>query len=136
MTQEKVVPPVADRRINITKIHGTELHDEYAWMRDKGSDAVQAYLKAENAHTAAAMSGTEALQESIYQEILSHIQEDDVSVPYADGAWEYLIRTEKGQQYARYCRRPVGRPEAEEVFLGGCWRIRPMRRGFGSTRWP
>ena len=117
MTQEKVVPPVADRRINITKIHGTELHDEYAWMRDKGSDAVQAYLKAENAHTAAAMSGTEALQESIYQEILSHIQEDDVSVPYADGAWEYLIRTEKGRQYARYCRRPVGRPEAEEVFL-------------------
>ena len=117
MTQEKVVPPVADRRINITKIHGTELHDEYAWMRDKGSDAVQAYLKAENAYTAAAMSGTEALQESIYQEILSHIQEDDVSVPYADGAWEYLIRTEKGQQYARYCRRPVGRPEAEEVFL-------------------
>jgi oligopeptidase B len=117
MTQEKVVPPVADRRRNITKIHGTELHDEYAWMRDKGSDAVQAYLKAENAYTAAAMSGTEALQESIYQEILSHIQEDDVSVPYADGAWEYLIRTEKGRQYARYCRRPVGRPEAEEVFL-------------------
>jgi oligopeptidase B len=117
MTQEKVVPPVADRRKNITKIHGTELHDEYAWMRDKGSDAVQAYLEAENAYTATVMSGTEALQESIYQEILSHIQEDDVSVPYADGAWEYLIRTEKGRQYARYCRRPVGRPEAEEVFL-------------------
>ena len=117
MTHEKVVPPVAERRRKTTKIHGTDLHDDYAWMRDKGSDAVQAYLEAENGYTAAAMRGTEALQESIYQDILSHIQEDDVSVPYADGAWEYLIRTEKGRQYARYCRRPVGRPEAEEVFL-------------------
>ncbi len=117
MNQTVMEPPVAERKPIKTSIHGTELHDDYAWMRDKGSDAVQAYLEAENAYTAAAMSGTEALQESIYQEILSHIQEDDVSVPYADGGWEYLIRTEKGRQYARYCRRPLGRPDAEEVFL-------------------
>jgi oligopeptidase B len=117
MIQEKVVPPVADRRAHSTTIHGIELQDEYAWMREKGSDAVVEYLEAENAYTAAGMSGTEALQETLYQEILSHIQEDDVSVPYRDGDWEYLVRTEKGKQYARYCRRPVGRPEAEEVFL-------------------
>jgi oligopeptidase B len=98
-------------------MHGTELRDDYGWMREKGSDAVLAYLTAENAYTAAVMEGTEALQETLYQEILSHIQEDDVSVPYRDGDWDYLIRTEKGKQYARYCRRPVGRPEAEEVFL-------------------
>jgi oligopeptidase B len=117
MKQSVMEPPVAERKPLKTSIHGTELQDDYAWMRDKGSAEVTAYLEAENAYTAAAMSGTEALQESIYQEILSHIQEDDVSVPYADGAWEYLIRTEKGRQYARYCRRPVGRPDAEEVFL-------------------
>ena len=112
-----IVPPVAEREATIVTIHGTELRDDYGWMRDKSSARVQSYLEAENAYTGAAMSGTEALQQTLYDEILSHIKEDDVSVPYRDWAWEYLTRTEKGRQYARYCRRPVGRPEAEEVIL-------------------
>ncbi len=117
MTPTNVAPPVAEREPKTTKIHGTELTDDYGWLRAKGSAAVTAYLEAENRYTAAAMGGTEALQKTLYDEILSHIKEDDVSVPYRDGAWEYLTRTEKGRQYARYCRRPVGKPEAEEVFL-------------------
>ncbi len=117
MTPLNVAPPIANREPKRTAIHGTELIDDYGWMREKGSPAVTAYLEAENAYTAAAMSGTETLQKTLYDEILSHIKEDDVSVPYRDGAWEYLTRTEKGRQYARYCRRPVGRPEAEEVML-------------------
>jgi oligopeptidase B len=117
MSQEVDGAPVAGREVKRTTIHGVELVDDYAWMRDKGSARVQSYLEAENAYTAKSMRGTEGLQERLYEEILSHIQEDDVSVPYRDGDWEYLIRTEKGKQYARYCRRPVGRSEAEEVFL-------------------
>jgi oligopeptidase B len=111
------VPPVAEREPKITPIHGTELQDDYAWMREKGAPRVTAYLEAENAYTAAAMSGTEELQKKLYDEILSHIKEDDVSLPYRDGAWEYLTRTEKGKQYARFCRRPVGNAEAEVVIL-------------------
>src|SRR5579875_2875557 len=100
-------PPVAQRDPRSTTLHGATLHDDYAWLRDKGSPEVTAYLEAENAFTAANMAGTEKLQQDLYNEILSHIQEDDSSVPYRDGAWEYITRTEKGQQYARYCRRPV-----------------------------
>lgn len=117
MTSTNVAPPVAEREPKTTAIHGIELTDDYGWLREKGSPAVTAYLEAENAYTAAAMGGTEELQKTLYDEILSHIKEDDVSVPYRDGEWEYLSRTEKGRQYARYCRRPVGKPEAEEVFL-------------------
>ncbi len=102
-----VQPPVAERDPRTTQLHGVELHDDYAWLRDKGAPRVTAYLEAENAFTAADMAGTEALQRAIYDEILSHIQEDDSSVPYRDGPWEYITRTKKGQQYARYCRRPV-----------------------------
>jgi oligopeptidase B len=131
------MPPVAERHPQTTSLHGSELTDNYGWMRDKGSPEVTAYLEAENAYTAAAMSGTETLQQTLYDEILSHIKEDDVSVPYRDGAWEYLTRTEKGRQYPRLCRRPVGKAEAEEGILdvAGCWRIQPMRRVFDSTRW-
>ena len=114
-------PPVAPREPKTTMLHGHPLQDEYAWLRDKGSPQVQNYLEAENAYTAAVMTGTEDLQASLYQEILSHIQEDDSSVPYRDGAWEYITRTEKGMQYARYCRRPVDPSgagiEAEEQVL-------------------
>ena len=100
-------PPVAEREPHTTLLHGTELQDDYAWLRDKGTPRVTAYLQAENAYTASAMAGTESLQSQLYDEMLSHIQEDDSSVPYRDGPWEYITRTEKGLQYARYCRRPV-----------------------------
>ena len=111
------VPPVADREPKTTPIHGTELRDDYAWMREKGAPRVTAYLEAENAYTASAMAGTEALQETLYDEILSHIKEDDVSLPYREGDWEYLTRTEKGKQYPRFCRRRVGKAEEEVVIL-------------------
>jgi oligopeptidase B len=117
MSRTMVEPPVAQREPHVTSIHGTVLQDDYAWMRDKGTARVRSYLEAENAYTAQAMGGTEALQERLYGEILSHIQEDDVSVPYRDGAWEYLIRTEKGRQYARYCRRRPGDAASETVML-------------------
>ena len=117
MTMTLPVPPVAEREPKITPIHGTELRDDYAWMREKGAPRVTAYLEAENAYTAAVMSGTEELQKKLYDEILSHIKEDDVSLPYREGDWEYLTRTEKGKQYARFCRRPVGNAEAEVVIL-------------------
>ncbi len=116
------LPPAAEREPTTTTLHGTTFTDDYAWLRDKGTARVTEYLEAENAYTAAAMAGTEPLQAQIYDEILSHIQEDDSSVPYREGAWEYITRTEKGQQYARYCRRPVDRAgvvheSAEEVIL-------------------
>ena len=117
MKQEMIAPPVAEREPKITKIHDTELQDDYAWLRDKGSARVQSYLEAENAYTAAALRGTEGLQQKLYDEILSHIQEDDVSVPYRVGEWEYLTRTEKGKQYARYCRRRPSDPASEVVIL-------------------
>jgi oligopeptidase B len=101
-------PPIAEREPHTVRIHSTEMHDDYAWLRDKESQRTLAYLNAENAYTAAMMAETEQLQKDLYDEILSHIKEDDVSVPYRDGEWEYLVRTEKGLQYPRYCRRPVG----------------------------
>ena len=117
MPKSNIAPPVAEREPLSTTIHNTELHDDYAWLREKGSPRVQSYLEAENAYTTAAMAGTEALQQTLYDEILSHIKEDDSSVPYRDGAWEYLTRTEKGLQYARYLRRPADAPDAPEETI-------------------
>jgi oligopeptidase B len=79
--------------------------DDYAWLRDKENPEVTAYLEAENAYAAALMAPLEGLREELYQEMLSHVKQTDVSVPYRDGLWWYYTRTEEGKQYAIHCRR-------------------------------
>jgi oligopeptidase B len=105
-------------------LHGVVLTDDYAWLRQKENPEVTAYLDAENAYAEAVMAPQAALREQLYQEMLSHIKQTDVSVPYRDGHWWYYTRTEEGQQYAIHCRKR-GTPEGpkenaeEEVILDG-----------------
>ena len=117
MAPDDFTAPVSPREPHVTKIHGIQLHDDYAWLRQKESPRVLNYLNAENSYTAAAMRGTEELQGKLYDEILSHIKEDDVSVPYRDGHWIYVSRTEKGLQYPRFCRRAADGSSEEQVIL-------------------
>ena len=116
--QQDPVPsaPVATTRPHETAIHGLKLSDDYFWLRNKTDSAVIKYLESENAYTAAMMKSTEPLQQKIYDEILSHIKQTDLTVPYRRGAYTYYSKTETGKQYPIYVRKLVaGRPE--EVML-------------------
>jgi oligopeptidase B len=97
--------PLAEREPVEHVIHGDRRVDHYAWMKNKKDPRVKAYLEAENAYTDAAMRGTEALQEKLYQEMLGRIQQTDLSVPYQLRGYEYYTRTEEGKQYPVYCRK-------------------------------
>jgi len=97
-------------------LHGITLQDDYRWLREKESPEVIAYLNAENAWTAAAMAPTEALQQKLYAEMLSHIKETDESVPYRMGDWFYSTRTVEGSQYAIHCRRAAASSELNSPF--------------------
>lgn len=97
--------PTARRDPKTTALHGQTLFDDFGWLRDKSASEVITYLEAENAYTADAMSGTEALQTKLYSEMLSHIKETDESVPYPYRGWWYSARTVEGSQYAIHCRR-------------------------------
>jgi oligopeptidase B len=110
-------PPIARREPAEVHLHGHTLRDEYGWLRNKDAPEVRAYLEAENAYTAAAMTGTEALQATLYQEMLSHIQETDESVPYPDHGFFYYSRTIEGSQYPIHCRRTAGDGGREEILL-------------------
>ncbi|MGZ6971619.1 MAG: S9 family peptidase, partial [Thermoanaerobaculia bacterium] len=98
-------PPAAKRVEKVITLHGETRSDPYFWLRDKPNPEVAAYLEAENAYTAAVMKPTEPLQDALYSEMLSHIKETDLSVPYREGDWLYYFRTEKGKQYRIYCRK-------------------------------
>ncbi len=98
-------PPVARKIDKVLTLQGETRSDPYAWLRDKPNPEVAAYLEAENAYTSAVMKPTEAFQGALYGELLSHVKETDLSVPYREGGWLYYFRTEKGKQYRIYCRK-------------------------------
>ena len=106
MTQSPLLhPPTAKREHTETRLHGIVFTDDYAWLRDKQNPEVTAYLEAENAYAEAMMAPQADLREELYEEMLSHVKQTDVSVPYRDGAWWYYTRTEEGLQYAIHCRK-------------------------------
>ncbi len=63
------------------------------------------------------MKPTAELQASLYAEMISHIKESDVSVPFRDGDYFYYTRTEQGAQYPIYCRKHGSLEASEEVIL-------------------
>src|ERR1700761_4353284 len=108
--RQPLQPPVAPIVHTETKLHGIVLADDYAWLRDKTNPEVTAYLEAENAYAEEFMAPLATLRDELYQEMLSHVKQTDVSVPYRDGAWWYYSRTEEGKQYAIHCRTKASRP--------------------------
>ncbi|MFZ1084758.1 MAG: S9 family peptidase [Terracidiphilus sp.] len=104
---KKPHPPIARIERQETALHGVVLVDDYAWLRDKENPEVTAYLEAENAYAEEGMAPLAGLREQFYQEMLSHVKQTDVSVPYREGSWWYYTRTEEGKQYAIHCRKPV-----------------------------
>src|SRR5271154_1047487 len=113
----QIAPPVARIEHTETTLHNHTLVDDYAWLREKTSPEVTAYLEAENAYTDAVMKPTEALRKTLYDQMLSHIKETDESVPFRDGGCFYYSRTEQALQYPIYCRKKGSVDAAEEVIL-------------------
>ena len=93
------------------------LQDDYAWLNQKESPEVIAYLEAENAYTDGWMKPTESLQAKLYGEMLSHIKETDESVPYKYRDYYYYSRTTEGHQYPTYCRKKQSLEAPEEIIL-------------------
>lgn len=110
-------PPRAKQVPHVTKIHGLELVDNYFWMRDRQDPDVMTYLQAENAYTDQVLAPTEKLQDQLYKEMLSRLQEDDERAPYKHGAYGYFTRTLKGKAYPVYCRVPWGQKGPGQVLL-------------------
>ena len=110
-------PPMTEKKTKITKIHDYTLTDDYFWLREKSNPAVIAHLAAENAYAEAMMKPTAALQDKLYKEMVGHIKETDVSVPYRWGNYFYYTRTEQGKQYPINCRKEGSLEAKEEVVL-------------------
>ena len=125
-------PPVARKHPTETTLHGVTLRDDYAWLRDREDPEVAAYLEAENAYAEAFMAPLAVLRDGLYAEMLSHIKQTDISVPYRDGDWWYATRTEEGKQYSIHCRaKTAGAPGPGSPRTG----LSPWGGGLASETW-
>jgi len=80
--------------------------DPYAWLQERDSPEVIAYLNDENAYQQALLAGQEPLREQLFEEIKGRIQETDLSVPSPWGPYLYYSRTTAGEEYPRHYRCP------------------------------
>ncbi|MFN6963810.1 MAG: S9 family peptidase [Pyrinomonadaceae bacterium] len=118
---EKIKPPVPKKEPKVLKIHGYEITDNYAWMRDRDPDKkdpeIIKYLEAENAYTESFMGQHKGFVDSLYKEILGRIKQTDTSVPYRLGGYWYFNKTEEGKQYPVYYRSKSKDLSSPELLL-------------------
>ena len=117
MHSQTTAPPTAPRIEHRETRHGATVIDPYFWLREKTNPAVAQYLEAENAYTEALTGNLKPFSDAIYQEMLGHIKQTDLSVPTRRGEYFYYSRTEEGKQYPIQCRRKGSMDAPEEVLL-------------------
>lgn len=118
--QQDMKPPVPKKVSSVLKIHGYEIVDNYAWMRDrneKKDPAIIKYLEDENAYTEFHMGKYKGFVDSLYKEMLGRIKQTDLSVPYKKGNYWYFTKVEEGKQYPTYLRSKTPDGKDAEVLL-------------------
>lgn len=110
-------PPVAEVIPDTFINFGQQRIDNYYWLKDKNNPKVTDYLKAENVYTDSVMASTTALRQTIYDEIVGRMKEDDESYPSFKDGYYYYSRAEKGKQYRTYCRRKESMEAPEEILF-------------------
>jgi oligopeptidase B len=119
-------PPHPQKISKELTIHGSTRVDPYYWLNERDNPAVLDYLKAENKYLDTVMSDTKAEQESLFNELVGRIKQDDASVPYLDNGYFYYSRFENGKEYPIYCRKK-GTLEAKEEILVN---VNDLAKGF------
>ena len=118
MAQTAAPPKAAKRPHQVQSPNGTR-EDSYYWLRDdtRKNPEMLAYLAAENAYADAQLAPLKPLQAKLYEETVSHIKQDDASVPFRKNGYWYGTRFATGADYPIIERRKgeLGAP-AETMF--------------------
>ena len=85
-------PTVPQRPHDITR-HGDTRVDPYYWLMDRECEEVLDHLRAENDFVASEFARLQPLEDELFEEIKSRIEETDISVPVRRGSWWYFDRT-------------------------------------------
>jgi len=113
----KPEPPATARIPKEFVEFGNKRVDEYIWLSNPADSMVIRHLHEENAYTKAMLSHTEDLQNKLYDEMVSRIEQEYESLPVKRNGYWYYTRYETGQQYPLYCRKKESLSAPEEIML-------------------
>lgn len=105
--------PTAARKPFEVCHHGHRFEDPYFWLKDPGYPEVKdqeilGYLTQENDYFEGVMNPQKDLTDQLFDEIKGRVKEDDESVPWKDGAYDYRWAFAKGAEYRTWYRRDAG----------------------------
>lgn len=116
---QATAPVAAQRPHEVKAPHGATRQDEYYWLRDDTRQNAEMldYLKAENAYADAMLASQASLRDTLYEEMVGRIKQDDSTVPYLEDGYWYYVRYEDGKEYPIHARRQGSMDATEEVLL-------------------
>lgn len=116
-----VMPPKANKVPHVMTEHGDTRTDNYYWLRDdsRKDPKVLDYLNAENAYTESVMKEGKALEETLFNEMVSRMAQNDESVPYIYNGYTYRTIYQEGKDFPIYQRKPVNSDGEWEVLVDG-----------------
>lgn len=122
-------PPKANKIEKRIEQLGDVRVDNYAWLRDENwkkfidgqlnfaNPEIKKYLDQEVAYTESQMQGTEKIQNEIYNEILSRLNENEETYPVKYKKYFYYKKEVKEKNYPIYCRKKGSLEASEEVYF-------------------
>ena len=109
-------PPVAKKQDYLVHSPFVQRVDDYYWLRERENPEVLEHLAAENMYAHNVLSPATPIKDTMYEEIKSHIAENDSSTPILRGDYYYYHRMESGKSYPIYCRKHL-RLDSEEIVI-------------------
>nr|WP_050774321.1 oligopeptidase B [Shewanella benthica] len=98
---DNLLPPVAKKVPFELNLHGVKRIDDYYWLRDdeRKDSQILAHLEAENRYKTAQFAPYEALQQTLFDELIGRLDKDESSVPYKWHSHWYSRRYQLGFEY-------------------------------------
>ncbi|HEK0806017.1 TPA: S9 family peptidase [Proteus mirabilis] len=116
-----MMPPKANKIPHVMTEHGDSRTDNYYWLRDDARKDKQVidYLKAENAYTESVMAAGKTLENTLYNEMVERMAQNDASVPYDYNGYTYQTIYQEGKDFPIYQRKPIGSDGKWEILVDG-----------------
>ena len=112
-------PPVAQPQPYTVASPCGDRVDPYYWLRDDDREkpTVLNYLAAENAYREQGMAALKPLENTLYDEIVARLKQDDSTVPYLKNGYWHAVRYEPGKEHPIFTRRKDLPDAPEEILL-------------------
>lgn len=116
-----MMPPKVNKIPHVMTEHGDSRTDNYYWLRDDARKDKQVidYLKAENAYTESVMAAGKTLENTLYNEMVERMAQNDASVPYDYNGYTYQTIYQEGKDFPIYQRKPIGSDGEWEILVDG-----------------